>query len=227
MSTEQPQPGPGGEPERNRPPDAEPGRHRPVDPANSRDPGLPPAPPPPAAGDTTGVAGVGGADRYGSNPYGGPQGAADPLAGMPPLAPLGRRLLARIIDMLVVGIPMTLLLWPIIGAYDFDDGGGGEGYLRQAVIILVYFVYEGLMLSARGQTLGKMAMRIRVAMLADGSVPQGRPGWLRAAVYSLPQLVSCVGFVFWLVNVLFCTWDQPYRQCLHDKAARTVVVTAR
>jgi hypothetical protein len=63
-------------------------------------------------------------------------------------------------------------------------------------------------------------------MLADGSIPRGNPGWFRAAVYALPQLVPCVGVLFWLFNVLYCTWDQPYRQCLHDKAARTVVVSA-
>ncbi|TNM34558.1 RDD family protein [Streptomyces sedi] len=214
MSSEQPQPGPGGEP----------GRPRPFDQATSNESGLPPAPPPPASGDTTGV--PGGGDRYGSSPYGGPSGAADPLAGMPPLAARWRRLVARIIDTLVVGIPVTLLLWPFAGSYDFDDGGGSGGsYGRQAVVLLVYFVYEALMLTTRGQTLGKMAMRIRVAMLADGSLPRGQAGWLRAGVYSLPQLLPCVGFIFWLVNVLFCTWDQPYRQCLHDKAARTVVVS--
>ncbi|MDT0307839.1 RDD family protein [Streptomyces sp. DSM 44917] len=203
MSTQQPPPGPGGDPDR--------GPGRPPDEA-----GLPHAPPP------SGPYGA----PYGNNPYGDASGAADPLAGMPPLAPLGRRLLARIIDALLIGIPVTLLLWPLAGGYDFDDRGGGGSYTHQAVVLLVYFVYEALMLSARGQTVGKMAMRIRVAMLENGAVPQGNPAWYRAAVYSLPQLVPCLGFVFWLVNVLSCTWDKPYRQCVHDKAARTVVVTA-
>ncbi|WP_062203831.1 RDD family protein [Streptomyces sp. NBRC 109706] len=222
MSTEQPRPGPGDEPERDWP----------VDPTLRDESGLPPAPPPPTAGGVPpggGVPGVGGptgGDRYGANPYGDASGAADPLAGMPPLAALWRRLVARIIDIVIIAVPVTLILWPFAGGYDFDnnDGGGGS-YGRQAVVLLVYFVYEALMLSARGQTLGKMAMRIRVAMLADGAVPHGNPAWFRAGVYSLPQLLPCVGFVFWLVNVLFCTWDRPYRQCLHDKAARTLVVS--
>jgi uncharacterized RDD family membrane protein YckC len=49
---------------------------------------------------------------------------------------------------------------------------------------------------------------------------------VRAAVFALPGILSavCVGALFWLLNVLWCTWDQPYRQCLHDKAAKTVVV---
>ncbi|ONK13968.1 RDD family protein [Streptomyces sp. MP131-18] len=196
MSTEQPRPGPGDEPE------GGPAPH---------EAGLPKAPPP--------------TDSYGTNPYGGPSGAVDPLAGMPPLASLGRRLVARIVDALIVGIPVSLLLLPTMDGYDFDNGGSGN-YVQQSVVLLVYFVYDALMLSARGQTLGKMLMRVRVAMLDDGAVPRGNPAWARAAIYSLPQLLPCIGFLFWLVNVLFCTWDRPYRQCLHDKAAKTVVVSA-
>ncbi|TDC19112.1 RDD family protein [Streptomyces sp. 8K308] len=144
---------------------------------------------------------------------------------MPPLANRGRRLVARIIDAIIIGVPVTLLMWPLVGDYGWDGDGGGGAYGSEAVVLVVYFLYEGLMLSARGQTLGKMAMRIRVAMLNDGSVPRGNPAWYRAGVYSLPQLLPCIGFVFWLVNVLNCTWDRPYRQCVHDKAAKTVVVS--
>ncbi|MBB0245091.1 RDD family protein [Streptomyces alkaliphilus] len=138
---------------------------------------------------------------------------------MPPLAPLGRRFLARVADWLIVAIPVGLITLP----WAFDGDGGLTGGL---VYLLVYFVYEGLMLTTRGQTLGKMLLGIRVARLDNGAVPAGNPGWIRAAVYSLPQLVPCLGTLFWLWNVLTCTWDRPYRQCLHDKAARTVVVRA-
>ncbi|MDB1089508.1 RDD family protein [Streptomyces sp. ACA25] len=160
---------------------------------------------------------------YGVNPYGGPGGAGDPLAGMPPLASRGRRLIARIVDALIVAIPVSLITATVVGPFDAADAGT---YAPQALTLLVYFVYEGLMLSARGQTLGKMLMKVRVAMLADGAVPTGNPAWARAATYSLPQLVPCLGFLFWLLNVLFCTWDKPYRQCLHDKVAKTVVVSS-
>ncbi|GAB2938808.1 RDD family protein [Streptomyces mayteni] len=198
MSSDEPRPDPPEEPDR-----------RPE--GNGGEQELPKAPPP--------------EEPYGANPYGDARGAADPLAGMPPLANRGRRLIARIIDSIVVGAPVTLLMWPVVGHYGWSGDGQGGAYGSEAIVLVVYFIYEGLMLSARGQTLGKMAMRIRVAMLADGSVPHGNPGWVRAGVYSLPQLVPCFGFIFWLVNVLNCTWDQPYRQCLHDKTARTVVVS--
>jgi uncharacterized RDD family membrane protein YckC len=206
MSNQQPQPGPGGEQE----PNAE----------GAEGPGLPSAPPPDEnAGryDTP----------YGANPYGGAEGAADPLAGMPPLAPLGRRFLARFIDFLIVVIPAALILWLAMGDRDVNNNGSdGSSYIAQLIVLIGYFVYDAVMLSARGQTVGKMVMKIRVAMLDNGAVPHGNPAWFRAAVYSLVLLVPCIGSLFWLLNVLYCTWDKPYRQCLHDKVAKTVVVSA-
>ncbi|WP_461030729.1 RDD family protein [Streptomyces sparsus] len=177
------------------------------------------APPPPPGGG------------FGQNPYGGAYGATDPLAGMAPLASRGRRLLARIVDALIIGIPVSLILLPLTGGLEFTTEEGeevtyGGGYVQTLVTALVYFLYEGFMLTTRGQTLGKMLLKVRVAMLENGAIPAGNPGWLRAAVYSLPALVPCLGTLFWLVNVLFCTWDKPYQQCLHDKAGKTVVVTA-
>ncbi|MBA0049576.1 RDD family protein [Streptomyces sp. AJS327] len=183
--------------------------------------------PPPGRGDPYGAPPPGGpyeGGAYGS-PYGSPGPGGDPLAGMPPLANRGKRLVARIIDGLIIGIPLGLLtaLVPL----GFNRGDNGGGYWPQVVYIVVYLVYEGLMLTQSGQTVGKKAMHIRVAMLEHGGVPQGGPGWFRAALYSVPLLVPCLGFLFWLVNVLYCTWDRPYQQCVHDKAARTVVVEAR
>jgi len=153
-------------------------------------------------------------------------GAADPLAGMPPLANRGKRLLARIIDALIIGIPVGVVLGLVLGSYHTNATNTGPTYTQEGIYTIVYLIYEGAMLSRTGQTVGKKLMKIRVAMLANGDVPRGGMGWFRAAVYQVPLLVPCIGFIFWLVNVLFCTWDKPYQQCLHDKAVRTVVVEA-
>lgn len=203
MSTDQPGAGSG------EPPADEPFPKRPQEPP----PGGPPA----------------GGSPYGGTPYGGQYGAADPLAGMPPLANRGRRLVARIIDFIIVAVPVAVIMNVLVGWVDYTSTSSdqnGKQATVSGVTLLVYFLYEGLMLTTRGQTVGKMAMKIRVAMLANGAVPAGPPGWIRAAVYSVPEIVPCCGFVFWLINVLWCTWDKPYQQCLHDKAAKTVVVSA-
>jgi uncharacterized RDD family membrane protein YckC len=207
MSTEQPENDPfrkkpqSGEPPSGGPPYGEP----------------PPAPPPPGAGGSE-------SPPHGS-PYGDPYGSGggtDPLAGMPPLASRGKRLLARIIDALIIAIPIGIIAGIIAGFDSYDDTDAQ--YWQGGLYTLAYFLYEGIMLSRSGQTVGKRLMKVRVAVLRDGAAPHGGPAWIRAVVYNLPAVVPCVGFLFWLINVLFCTWDKPYQQCIHDKAAKTVVV---
>ncbi len=39
----------------------------------------------------------------------------------------------------------------------------------------------------------------------------------------IPWLNSVVPF-FYLLDLLWQLWDQPYRQCLHDKITNTIVV---
>lgn len=134
--------------------------------------------------------------------------------------------MARIIDALIVAIPVSAIMLLSLGSYDPTDADdSGKSSATQIVFALVYFIYEGLMLTTQGQTVGKKLMKLRVAMLDNGSNPTGQPGWFRAGAYALPQIVPCCGFVYWLVNILWCTWDRPYRQCLHDKAGKTVVVS--
>ncbi|EME97759.1 RDD family protein [Streptomyces mobaraensis NBRC 13819 = DSM 40847] len=187
-------------------------------------PGVGPGPGPGHGGPY----GAGGPPPHGGpgNPYGDGFGAADPLAGMPPLASRFKRLLARIIDFLIVFVPVSL----IYSAFVWDHWDPSQDNTKNTglsvLVAIVYFLYEGLMLTARGQTVGKMAMGIRVAMLENGAVPRNAPGWIRAAVYCLPWVVPCCGPLFWLINVLWCAWDKPYQQCIHDKAAKTVVVSA-
>lgn len=152
----------------------------------------------------------------------------DPV-DMAPLASLGQRVLARLIDTVVL-IAIGLTVSVSVFGSDFthpEDSSYSKQVLVGSLGYIIYFVLEGAMTAARGQTLGKMALRIRAARLVDGAVP-GQAGWVRAAVYVLPGVLSAilVGPLFWLINALWCTWDKPYRQCLHDKAARTVVVAA-
>ena len=45
-------------------------------------------------------------------------------------------------------------------------------------------------------------------------------------MYALVPVVPSVGGLFALINEAWLLWD-PRRQCLHDKAARTVVVKTR
>ncbi|MCX5200917.1 RDD family protein [Streptomyces sp. NBC_00237] len=206
-----------------------------------------PPPPPPQGGagspydQSGGLPPYGGGGPYdgGAGGYGGGTGGyggADPLAGMPPLASLGKRFLARFIDMLIVGIPMGLLGIPF-GTYKeitktTDDLGdtftkvtSGQSMLWSLITIAVYLAYDTYLTKKNGQTVGKRVMGLRVAMLNDGSTPQTNVALMRAAVLLVPALVCCY-CLWWLVNLVMIAVDKPYKQGLHDKAAKTVVVTA-
>ncbi|MFF7636594.1 RDD family protein [Kitasatospora sp. NPDC008050] len=173
-----------------------------------------------------------GGDSHGAGPYdggphgGGPGGApygspgGGQPAGMPPLGTWPHRILARVIDYVLIQVIAFLLVLPFTGFGNRDGWTGGVW-----VYYGLYLIYEGLMLSRDGQTLGKKVMNVRVAMLADGSSPAGSAAWTRAAVYTLPAAVCCG--IWWLVDGLFGVFNKPYRQCLHDKAAKTVVVSTR
>lgn len=160
------------------------------------------APPPPSGG-------------YGT-PY---ETGAGPVPGMPPLGGWGARILARAIDLvMIVAISMILVL-PFASLGD-QSGVAGSLWLAYAILL----VYEGIMLSRGGQTVGKKLMKIRVATLADGSAPDAGTAWTRSATTVLPAVLCCI-VLWWLIDGLFGVFDKPYRQCIHDKAAKTVVVS--
>ncbi|MFF3948247.1 RDD family protein [Streptomyces sp. NPDC001902] len=189
-------------------------------------PGQQPYPPPPYQPPPGGSPydqpppGYGGGDPYASGPYG--AGEPDPLAGMPPLAHRGRRLLARIVDGLIIGIPvygLTGLIW------DYDYNATGAVFSQGVIYAVIYLAYQVFMLTRSGQSLGKKLLKVRVGMLADGTNPTAPAALKRESVYSLVPIIPCCGEIFWIIEVLWCTWDKPYRQCLHDKAGQTVVVS--
>ncbi|MGK4581039.1 RDD family protein [Kitasatospora sp. HPMI-4] len=191
--------------------------------------GAPPPPPPGGPYETPGGYGApppGYGSQYGAPPPGygapyppGPGAAPGPLPGMPPLGSWPNRILAKLIDYIGIQIIAGLIVLP------FANLGNQDGYVGATWLgYAMYLVYEGVMLSRDGQTVGKKLMKLRVAMLADGSVPTGAAAWTRSAVFVVPALVCC-GLLWWPVNGLFGVFDKPYRQCIHDKAAKTVVVS--
>ncbi|WP_405936958.1 RDD family protein [Streptomyces sp. NBC_00726] len=219
MSNDQPPPGqpPEDDPFRKQPPGDQP-------PPSSGSPyGSAPPPPPP----------------YDPGPYGGggPYGGADPLAGMPPLAEPGKRILARLIDFLIISIPLYLISLPWGGAVEVADNNGnddvsdvfaqtysGHQLVWSLIGLVCYVAYDTYFTHKDGRTLGKRLLKLRVAMLNDGRVPDTGAAFLRAVVLWLPALLCCP-CLWWLINIVLMFTDKPYRQGLQDKAAKTVVVT--
>ncbi|MFJ3665907.1 RDD family protein [Streptomyces sp. NPDC090106] len=186
--------------------------------------------PPPSGSDPYGGSPYGGGPYGGGDPYGGaghPTGPADPLAGMPPLADSGRRTLARIIDMILVGIVVALLTWGFgVSEYDVDADkvNYGKSFAQSLVAALLYIGYDTFMIAKTGQTLGKKWLKMRVANLENGATPSVQNALIRSAVLWIP-FAFCCACVWTAISGGWSFFDKPYKQGLHDKPAKTVVVS--
>jgi uncharacterized RDD family membrane protein YckC len=145
------------------------------------------------------------------------------------LASPGRRFGARVIDYLVVifaQIVLGVLGLGILGNFTSSGGGIIATMFGLAVTLAVLGIaYEATMIALRGQTVGKMAVGIKVIRGDDGGVP----GWGKAIMrWIIPFFFIFIPVFGWLLHALVfasLTWD-THRQGWHDKAASTVVVNA-
>jgi uncharacterized RDD family membrane protein YckC len=172
---------------------------------------------------------------------------SDPWSAGAPyvLAPWTQRAMARLLDWMIVTLltlPVALVLvWPAVSEFvsaapeagpvptasiaDLQAELVGQSVAISLITSLVWFLYEVPQNVRWGQTLGKRALGIRVRPRDVDA----NPGWLAATLrwglFTVGNLVA--GILFLAVDYLWPFWDKPYRQALHDKAARTVVVPAR
>ena len=156
------------------------------------------------------------------------------------LAPWWKRLLAIIIDALLIGVPLVIFFFVVVGVSltqslerdpvtgETTTNGGlftGSSLLFQLVALIVTVAYYGLLNGGeKGQTVGKTALGIRVR----DAVSDQPIGLQRAAVrYLVDGLTGLVPVLalFALVDGLWPLWD-PQRQALHDKLAGSVVLKA-
>lgn len=169
----------------------------------------------------------------------------------PTLAEWWQRLLARMIDWVIVGVISSPLWIPALTTYvnklrsisnqyggnlnspaaqaAINHAGGhlfGKLFLVGLATALLLFAYDWVQHGLWGRTIGKRALGTKVVTASDRSKVSGGAAGGRAAVFALPPIVPLVGGLFALLNELWLLWDRQ-RQCLHDKAAKTVVVKVR
>jgi uncharacterized RDD family membrane protein YckC len=142
-----------------------------------------------------------------TGPLGMPLGGAAPTNTMA-YAGFGKRLLAVILDAIILSLPAVGLGF----AFSFGASGGSGSN------ILLTIIYEALLIALwNGQTIGKLAMGIRV-VTADGQpVPVGL-AFARAGMKLVSGAALGLGYLWML-------WD-PNKQTWHDKVAKTYVVRA-
>lgn len=146
---------------------------------------------------------------------------------MPPLADSGKRVLARIMDMILVGIVVWLLSWAFgFHQYtmDTDKIKWGDSFGKEVLAAVLYVAYDTVMMSKSGQTLGKKVFNLRVANLDNGATPSAQTMLIRSLVLWLP-FAFCCACIWTAIAGGWSFFDKPYKQGLHDKAAKTVVVS--
>ncbi|MFE3769685.1 RDD family protein [Streptomyces sp. NPDC059122] len=165
--------------------------------------------------------------------------AAQAAQGHP--AALGRRFAARLIDNLVlalVTLAVALPMWSTVADHIaakveaakqsgrqvtvyLVDGTTAPVYLTVLAVILIGGgLLEVLPTLKWGRTLGKKLCRVRVLDIESHGTPELAQAIKRWLVYGVLG-VAVVG----VVNALWCLFDQPWRQCWHDKVARTFVAS--
>lgn len=122
-----------------------------------------------------------------------------------------QRFVASLIDIVLIGI-ISGALSAIFSS--LGDTAVNIGNVLTSVASASYFVY---LTSQRGQTLGKMAMHIKVQNETTGQNLDVVSAILREVVGKfLSSVVLLLGYLWML-------WD-PKKQTWHDKIARSVVV---
>ncbi|MER7106397.1 RDD family protein [Streptomyces sp. NPDC000229] len=154
-------------------------------------------------------------------------------------AGLGKRLVARLIDTLVLGAAVAAVAVPFVSkALDHIDGkiqqakqsgetvtvwlldGTTSTYfgIALAALLVLGVLYEALPTAKWGRTLGKKLMGLEVRDIESHEPPPFGAALRRWLVYGVLGIL-----VIGVVNVLWALVDRPWRQCWHDKAAHTFV----
>ena len=141
------------------------------------------------------------------------------------LATRGNRLAAAIIDV-IIGAG---LLWFVSKLTPFNPwGNAGAGMWSVQVQgplagLAVFIVVHGWLLVARGQTVGKAVMKIRIVRGDGAKVSAARMG-LRYGIGWLVSVVPALGQAWGMIDALMIF--RASRRCLHDVIADTIVVRA-
>ncbi len=152
------------------------------------------------------------------------------------LPPAWKRILARFLDGLIVGIAFG----SIINAVVYSDGGAGLGglgadasfgevYTAGVLQAIVYFVWDAVMTKQYGGSPMKLAFGMKVVQADSGADVEWRHAIIRWAVpgaFALIPVLTLGGLasIVIVVTSLVFLFVRPLRQAVWDLAAGTLVV---
>lgn len=165
------------------------------------------------------------------NPYAAPRAdLGRPQLGTSQLAGLGQRLAAVIVDSIIAMVAFSpfivasAMMAPVNPEASADvppdlPPAAVGLMIAGAVLLLILMIYSIVLLSTKGQTLGKKLLGIRITNLHD----DGNPGFVKAVLLRI-FVNSLLGIIplYGLIDILFIFSSD--RRCIHDKIAGTRVI---
>lgn len=155
------------------------------------------------------------------------------------------RVIALIIDGVLIGLIPSIILGAIFPVYVFSGLGLTFGFsvvnLAITTVLLAalsagYFIYTW---SKMGGSIGQQVLKIRVVNESDRSLITTNVAVTRWALLAGPGVVAQVGWAFsgigwilglaslgWAIYLAYTTLGDARRQGFHDKYAKTIVVKA-
>lgn len=141
------------------------------------------------------------------------------------LAGRGTRFWAATIDgMLVAALMFGLAAVLDINLMKQAENGVTGTLILMAAGVTATLLLQGWLLHRRSQTIGKLALGIRIVRVDGSHAHIGRTLGLRVFVMTALNLIPAVGQLIGLIDALMIFGKS--RRCLHDLIAGTVVVKA-
>ncbi len=132
------------------------------------------------------------------------------------LASFNKRAIAFMLDDMLISTIFAIIFWDQFKALVEPDALIRFINSLFLYILLVKTIYQTVFVALYGQTLGKMAMKIRIINRDYFDQPSWFEALQRAFVRALSEVVFYIGFIW--ANFT------PLRQTWQDKVAKTLVV---
>jgi uncharacterized RDD family membrane protein YckC len=147
-----------------------------------------------------------------------------------------RRFGCIFLDGLIIGVPLAIINAVIA------RGGASPATLGLISLVgnTVNVIYFGQLHGSRGQSVGKMAGKLKVVNNLDGSPITLQTAYVRALAYVGPSYLSGLALVlgngaligvasiavgaYGIINVLMALFDKNRQRALHDRIAGTRVI---
>jgi uncharacterized RDD family membrane protein YckC len=146
-----------------------------------------------------------------------PQAQTDSPIGQPyELAGRGERFLAQLIDRMILIVVIVSFTFAIL-----SDSPNNSAIISVFLILLLgIFIYQGYLLTVNGQTVGKLAMKIRIV-----DIHSYKNGGFVTNVLVRSIANNCIALVVPFYSIIdTCFIFSDNKRCLHDRLASTSVV---